>query len=79
MSTPIIATVVGLMAIALLLIVLRRVVRLAIRLALVGVVALVLLVGGGVWWWNNSGSGNANAPADNRQGTTGTTRRGNSR
>lgn len=73
METPIIALVVGVMAIALLLIVLRRVMRLAIRLVLVGLILLALLVGGVVWWWN--GSGNSNAPG-NRPGTT---RRGNSR
>lgn len=64
------------MAIALLLIVLRRVVRLAIRLVLVGVVLLALFVGGVVWWWNG-GTKSAGSPAvDNRPGTQ---RRGNSR
>lgn len=74
METPIIAVVVGVMAIALLLIVLKRVMRLAIRLVLVGLILLVLLVGGAVWWWHG-GSDNSNRP-DNRPGTT---RRGNSR
>ena len=73
METPIIAVVVGVMAIALLLIVLRRGMRLAIRLVLVGLILLVLLVGGVVWWWN--GSGGSTEPG-NRPGTT---RRGNSR
>jgi high-affinity Fe2+/Pb2+ permease len=74
METPVIAVVVGVIAIALMFIVLRRVMRLAIRLVLVGVILLVLLVGGVVWWWNN-GSSDSSAPG-NRPGTT---RRGNSR
>lgn len=75
METPIIAIVVGVLAIALLLFIMKRVVRMAIRLVIVGLILLVLLTGGVVWWWN--GSGGESAPAnDNRPGTT---RRGNSR
>lgn len=79
MSTWIIAVIVGLMGMALLLVVLRRVVRLAIRLVLAGVIVLALLVGAGVWWWNN-GTGSASGPsAPARDSHSGTPRRGNSR
>lgn len=77
MSAWIIAVVVGVMGMALLLIVLRRVVRLAIRLALVGVILVALLAGAGVWWWN-SGSGSASVPPG-RESHTGTPRRGGAR
>lgn len=78
MSAWIIAVIVGLMGMALLLIVLRRVVRLAIRLALVGVILVALLTGAGVWWWHN-GSGGASVPPPARESHTGTPRRGSSR
>jgi hypothetical protein len=76
MTTPIIAVVASVIGIALLLFVLRRALRLAVRLMFVGVILLALLVGAVVWWWNN-GSGGANSPA--RDNHSGTTRRGNSR
>ena len=74
MGNPIIAVVVGVVGIALLFIVMRRVLRMAIRLVIIGVVLFALLIGGVFWWWN-TGTGDKASPARD----AGTQRRGNSR
>jgi endonuclease/exonuclease/phosphatase (EEP) superfamily protein YafD len=56
----------------------KRVVRWAIRLALLGIVALALLVGAVAWWWYYGAGGTATAPQQ-RDARPGTTRRANSR
>ena len=48
-------------------VVLKRVLRMALRLAVVGALLLALLVGAVAWWWyeplGGSSKGNRNAPA----------------
>ena len=51
-------------------VVLKRVLRMAIRLAVVGALLLALLVGAVAWWWYDPLGG----PADNRNAPAGRTR-----
>jgi multisubunit Na+/H+ antiporter MnhC subunit len=75
MDFPIIVAVLGLLSMGVLFLLARRVLRLVVRLALIGALVLFLLLGGLAWWW--SGAGNpASRHNDNRAGNT---RRGNSR
>ena len=53
----------------------RRLMRLMVRLALAGVLLLVLAVGGLVWWYGSSGRGAASPPQKEQSPT----RRANSR
>lgn len=76
MSASIIAVVTAIGAIALSWFVLKRMVRMAIRLAIVGLMLLALLAGGIVWWWNG-GTGGHDGPT--RESRPNTTRRGNTR
>ncbi len=52
METKIISIVLAILALAIFLFIAKRVLRLAIKLTLAGLVILVLLVGAGVAWWN---------------------------
>lgn len=74
METPIIAIVIGVVGLALLFIIMRRVLRMAIRLVLIGLVLFALLIGGVYWWWSSSGTGDKASPARGTQ-----QQRGNSR
>ena len=50
----------------------RRMLRLAIRLSLAGLLILLLIGGGVAWWWFNPGASeqNANRPANTRRTTS---------
>ena len=61
MEIGIIAIVVGVLALFVLFVVARRVLRLAFKLALVGALILALIAGGIFWWWQSSSS-NATEP-----------------
>ena len=52
MEVKIISIAVAILALAIFLFVAKRVLRLAIKVTLVGLVILALLVGAGVGWWN---------------------------
>jgi hypothetical protein len=46
----------------------RKVMKMAVRLAIVGVVLLVVIVGGiSLWYFSSSGSGNDNRPPATRK------------
>lgn len=64
----IIVAAIALLGFGLFFFVLKRLLRMAIRLALFGAILVALLVGAAAWWWyaplgNNSAGGNRNAPA----------------
>jgi uncharacterized membrane protein (UPF0182 family) len=63
----VIIVVAALVGFWLFLFVLKRVLRMALRLAVVGALLLALLVGAVAWWWyepfGGSSNGNRNAPA----------------
>jgi hypothetical protein len=69
----IVGVVVVVFAVWLILVMARRVLRLAVRLALAGVVVLALVLGAVAWWWY--GMGSSFSPRENRPAT----RRANSR
>ncbi len=75
METPIIAVVIGVIGLAVLFVIMRKVLRMAIRLVLVGLVLFALLIGGVFWWWNSGGTSDKATPSRD----AGTQRRGNSR
>jgi hypothetical protein len=52
MEVKIISIAVAILALVIFLFVAKRVLRLAIKVTLVGLVILALLVGAGVGWWN---------------------------
>lgn len=79
METPIIAVVIGVVGLALLFIIMRRVLRMAIRLVLIGLVLFALLIGGVFWWWNSSSSGGTGDKASPARDAGTQQRRGNSR
>ncbi|MBA3714333.1 MAG: hypothetical protein H0W76_18050 [Pyrinomonadaceae bacterium] len=70
MSTEVIIAIVvaGLMAAFLIFAVIRRTVRMALRLALFGVVVLMMAIGALVIWWYLPGdvTGNQNRPSSTR-------------
>ena len=52
METNIVYIIGGILAVVIFIFIAKRVLRLAIKLTLVGLVILALLVGAGVGWWN---------------------------
>lgn len=73
MEIAVIVVVFGIAALFVLFLLARRMLRLAIRLALGGALVVLLIIGGLVWWWFNSGGAseqNANRPANTRRTTS---------
>ncbi len=65
--TSAIITVFAIVAFGLFFFVVKRVLRMAIRLALVGAILFALLVGAVAWWWYGPGE---STPAQNRNAAT---------
>lgn len=75
MNPAIITTIIiAVLGIGVLLFVARRVMRIAIKLILVGAVILIVLIGAVLMWWN--GGSNASQPKETRPAAT---RRANNR
>lgn len=72
----IIVAISAVLIIGVLFVVARRALRLVVRLALVGMLVLVLLIGGLAWWWYGTDSSPASKPYG---GSPASTRRTTSR
>ena len=72
MEIAIIAIVIGIAALFVLFVLARRMLRLAIRLSLAGLLILLLIGGGVAWWWFNPNASEQNAtrPANTRRTTS---------
>ena len=55
MEITVIAAVFGIAALFVLFLLAKRMLRFAVRLMLVGLLAIILLAGGLFWWWYHSG------------------------
>ena len=69
MDIPVIVIIIGIAALFVLLVVARRVLRFAIRLALAGVLILIFIFGGVAWWWlgpDHSANRNTQRPGNVR-------------
>jgi hypothetical protein len=71
MEISIIVAVFGVAALAVLFFLARRLMRLAVRLALFAILALILIAGGLFWWWSGAGdslqqNGNRNSAPSRR-------------
>jgi hypothetical protein len=62
MEFPVIIAVSAILIIGVLFLVARRALRLVVRLAIVGMLVLVLLAIGLAWWWYGSGNTPASKP-----------------
>jgi hypothetical protein len=68
MEIAIIVVVFGVASLFVLFLLARKVLRLAIRLALGSLLVLILIAGAAFWWWSNSG--NSSGENTNRPATT---------
>ena len=69
MDIKIISIVIGIFALVIFLFIAKRVLRLAIKMTLVGLVIVALLVGAGLGWWNGW-FGSAETKPQNRSAPT---------